>query len=172
MSRVGGNPLIGQTDKTTRENGVNVSLPNALHNDIDSGVTYKKEKISHRLIICAAAGGATNVEIAASLGLSLPTVSNVLRQPWARERMLQTMKDNADENIRDILKTAAIPALKQIIETSTDETVKAEVRLAASRDIVDRFLGKATQPLTHEEVSVDKLTDEELERRIAEKQKN
>lgn len=167
MPRKGGNPLVGYTEKTPRT-GVNDKLPEAFHNDIDAPYTRKREKHQHRLMIMMASNGKNHTEIAEALGASTATVSHVLRQPWAREKMQSFMKENAADNLRALLKGAAGPALERVVALSQSETVKPEVALAASRDILDRFMGKATQPTTVENVTPEKMSDEEIEKRLAE----
>lgn len=172
MPKAGGNPLIGRLDRTPAQ-GVNIKLPDAFYNDIDpaKGQMHKRERPAHRLMIMMAANGATIKEIAEKLELSATNVSNVLRQPWAREKLQNFMKENAEESLQDILKGAAAPALKRIIaiaETSEDEAVK----LRANQDITDRFLGKASQKVITEDVTPEKLSDEELERLIQQKRSN
>lgn len=154
-----------------RLDGVNAGLPGALHNDSDPQYYIKYERPLHRLVIYLAANGLTMKEIAAKTEQSTVAISNILRQPWARAKMIEVMKETGEENIRDLLKPAAKDALLQIIKISKNEDglVPAAVQLAASVNVVDRFLGKPTQPITTEEVAPEKLSDEELEARIAAK---
>jgi hypothetical protein len=174
MERHKGNPLIGSSIKTPSESRENANLSNGFHNDIGPKRTAhknQKEKPAHRLMIYLAAQGLDIVDIAERVNKTTMCVSTVLRQPWARAKIIAIQKENGEEDIRAILKNAAIPALKRVIaiaQGTVEQGIEPQVALAASRDIVDRFLGKATQPLTTEVKKSDELTDAELAARIQE----
>ena len=118
--------------------------PDGLFNRQDPNLAILHEKPEHRLIIALKLQGRSNIEIAKMTGYTNPWVGQVLRQPWARERILAELNKQSGEGVADLLQGAAADSVFKIIElrdTADDEGVQ----LRASQDLLDRYLGKATQ---------------------------
>jgi predicted nuclease with TOPRIM domain len=115
-------------------------------------VEVQCEKPWHRLAILLAASGHTVTEIAEKLERSISHVSILLRQDWARERLTMELAIAGRDEITEILKSAGAKTLRRVIALS--ETAESEqVQLAASREVLDRLLGKPVQKLeTKQEV--------------------
>ncbi len=105
----------------------------------------KREQIHQRMMVLLKAQGYSNVEIAQQLGYSPVTVNYVLRQPWARERLVKLVMEKGQEGVDSILKAELVPSLLKIVEVRDDPTSKKGEVLAASQALIDRFLGKPTQ---------------------------
>lgn len=149
--------------------GVNSAMPDAFTNDHDTSTEIKHEKHRHRLAVFMAIGGATPGDIAAKLGFSPSYVSRILHQPWARARMIDNMREATQGELTKLLTTAGFQSLKNLIVIANDPMTKIEVRAKANQDIVDRWLGKATQPIVHAQAPPQELTEEELDQRINER---
>lgn len=157
---------LGQTSKVRFVTGENASLDNAFYNDSDSRLVYKREKPIHRQFIEHAIQGYNNREIARLFSTTVVTVSNILRQPWAREYMQSRMKENTQDELAALLKSETLPSLKKLVSIRDADSTPAAVVASVSNSILDRVLGKAAQPILNTNVDLDKLDDNEL-RRIA-----
>ncbi len=156
---------IGHTDKTPRTNGVNAALPDAFHGDIDCRISLAKEKPAHRLVVYMTVAGKSIKEIADELGMSPAHVSTIIRQPWARTLMQSELKTAGRDELKTLLQGAATGALQTVISMATGEVpVRAETRFKACQDVLDRCMGKATQPVADVTKNLEKLSDDELER--------
>jgi DNA-binding MarR family transcriptional regulator len=116
----------------------------ALHDDPVAEQDVRSEKPWHRLAILLAGQGFTVTEIAEKLDRTIAWVSLLLRQPWARERLMTEINAAGRSEIEVLLKSAGTGAIQRIITLS--ETAKNEaVKLAANRELIDRLLGKALE---------------------------
>lgn len=137
-----------------------------LHGDTVPAKELKRELPWHRHAMHLAVNGYTNVEIAGAVGKEPHQVSNVLRQEWMRPRMVEEIKKNANDEIKTLLERAAPGVLKRVISLA-ENTQDPDVLLRSSKDILDRYLGRATLPIVTTVTDVKKASDEELERIIA-----
>lgn len=131
--------LSGSTIDVASEEG-----PDALFNQKKPNLAVLSEKPEHRLMILLKSEGHSNREIAKLTGYTEPHVSQVLRQPWARLRIIEEINKGGREAVQVLLASAAVDSVYTVIElrdTAEDESV----RLRASQDLLDRQLGKATQ---------------------------
>ncbi len=105
-------------------------------------VRYKKENPTHRLILWMRLNGQKPKEIALQLGITPQTVYNVQGQPWWQEAFCRLSTEMGKDAVTTFLEGEVLPALVRTVELaqSADE---ASVRLAANREILDRFLGKS-----------------------------
>jgi hypothetical protein len=154
---------------------VNISrceFPDALYNDpTPDGEAYyghdvQCEKPWHRIAIMLAAQGYTVTEIAFKLERTVAWVSILLRQDWARERLTQEIMSAGRDEIETILKGAGTEALRRVI-TLSQSAESEQVQLAASREVLDRLLGKPVQKLeTKQDVVFTDVTqaDEEIKK--------
>lgn len=115
-----------------------------LHNAIAPNIDIASERAEHRLIMYLLAQGKSQREISSLTGYSEGWVSQVVRQPWFRERLTQTL-DGAglsavEEKIRDGA-DAALETITELMSTARSESVRA----SCAFDLLDRHLGKAKQ---------------------------
>ena len=136
--------------------------PDVFFNRKDPNLRLLHEKPEHRIAIMLKAQGKSNNEIADLTGYSVAWVSQIMRQPWAQERILQILKEAGSDVIGSLLASTAEDSIFQIVklrDTSEDDAVK----LRASQDLLDRYLGKPTQrvesnaQVTHFNGDVEKL---------------
>lgn len=141
------------------------ATPNGLYNDIAPHHELRREQPWHRVAINMARRGFSNQIISVKLGKSPVAISNLLRQPWARDYIVNKMEDDIQTEVANMFKGAVKVAAGNILTAlqSEDEAV----RMRASVNVVERVCGKATQPIREEKVEPEKMTDDELERRIA-----
>lgn len=164
-----GNYNLGETSKDRSYDGELAELTDAFENDYDADITIKHENVRHRLCIYMALAGHTNLEIAERVGYEPQYVSKVLRQPWARKRMISETRKEGME-LRERLATEGLKALNNLVVLANDVTKKQEVQLAANKELLERWLGKASQPIvTIDGGKAQDLSDEELDKRIAER---
>ena len=157
-------------DFDKRANGENVALEDGLHGDFDAAHKILREQPYHRTIINMSAAGYTTEEIAAFTGRNRQTVSNTLRQPWARTYLIQEAKKTVQEEIRQLLEQEAIPSIRKLVEirvsvgagTAADKGVAKQ----AADSLLDRFLGKPTQPISTTEKPPSEMSDEELKAQV------
>lgn len=156
----GNSPLAGSSVEESSE-----GRSDALFNGKRSDFAILSEKPEHRLIILLKAQGHSNVEIARLTGYTNPWVGQILRQPWARERLLAELNSVGRDSIASLLESAAADSVFKIIDIR-DTAEDSGVQLRASQDLLDRFLGKATQKVEsksevkHISGDVDKMDDE------------
>ncbi len=153
-----------------RFNGTNSQIPNALFNDVDTTFLLDKELPIHRRMVTLVEQGYNVKEIAAATGYSVRHVSDVLRQPFAREHIVKTLQDDVSQEIKNFLEAEVLPSLKVIKEVRDNELAKASDRLAAANCFLDRQMGRPNQPFTLPSTSTKALSDytaAELETAIA-----
>lgn len=155
----------GQNERK-RANGVNTELVGGLVGDLDPVRVAKRETPVHRTMVNMAAAGYTNREIASFTGYNATTVATAIKQPHAREYLINEAKKTVQDELRALLEGQAIPSIKALIAVRDEPEAKGSDVIAASNSILDRFLGKPTQPiLNKEETPAEKLTEDELNAR-------
>lgn len=110
----------------------------------DFGIQH--EKAEHRIVILLKAQGHSNLEIARLTGYTNPWVGQILRQPWAKQRLLEEINSAGRDSISGLLEGAAADSIYKIVELR-DTAEDQGVQLRSAQDILDRFLGKATQKI-------------------------
>jgi len=106
--------------------------------------------------------GYTQAEIAEAVGVAPGTVSNTLRQPFARKYVIERMQKTVDDTIKEALEKAAPQAIARII-TLAENAPNTKLGLMADQEILNRYLGKAVQPIKNTGgEALEKLTDAEL----------
>lgn len=158
-----GNPNggIGQIKtRECRENGVNSTLPMAFHGAIDAPVQIKRERAKHRLMAEMSINGHTQIEIAKFFEIAPSSVSSVLRQPYIQTYMQERLQDVGDD-FREQIVAQGKAAFARIVDLS--ETARSEqVKLSANEKLLDRYLGKAVQPIEQINKPIEQQTNEEL----------
>lgn len=119
--------------------------PDALAGDSIGEVTIQKERPIHRMMIWMHAQGGKISDIATHTGYSPQMVRTILRQPWARQRLLQILKETGLDAVKHFLTHEVAPSLEVLREIRDGEIPgKASDRAGAANSILDRALGKAT----------------------------
>lgn len=158
--------LMNERDFDKRADGVNAALPEALHGDLDPIRIIKQEKPVHRTMVNMAAAGYQNNEIAAALDRSQQTVATVLKQPWARDYLINQAKKTVQDEIKAVLEAEALPSIRKLVAVRDGQDVSAQNVIAASNSLLDRFLGKPTQPITTDAKPMSELSDAELKEQV------
>jgi hypothetical protein len=146
--------------------GVNSKLTDALHGDFDPRHFLSYEKPWHRTAINMSAAGYRNNEIAAAVERSPQSVATALKQPWAREYLINQAKKTVQDEIKAVLEAEAMPSIRMLVSVRDGATTKNADRLAASNALLDRFLGKPVQPMTTDAKPVDTMSDAELKAQV------
>lgn len=131
-----------------------------------------RERPEHYLILVALARGSTREEISEKTGYSAGWLSQIVRQPWAKERLFQIMRESGKDIIQETLRLEVMPSIMTMVEIRDNPQAPARARLAASQDLLDRFLGKAVQRVETLKVEPTDLADAAaLDKRIQESQR-
>lgn len=101
----------------------------------------KREKPTHRLILWMTLQGQKIAEIAVSVGCTEGHVRNVQKQPWFQDSFCKLAEEMGKDAVQTFLKGEVMPAILRTVELSKTADSDA-VKLAANRDLLDRFLGK------------------------------
>lgn len=140
--------LVQSLDGTTRENGY--ARPEGAEFDVDvdhlfgaspAYVRIKRENPTHRLILWMRLNGHKPKEIATTLRITPQTVYNVQGQPWFQEAFIRISTEQGKDAVQTFLEGAVLPAvirIEELAKTSMLDTVK----LAADKELLDRFFGK------------------------------
>lgn len=121
------------------------SDPDRLHGDQVPDCTIKKETPTHRLMIWMHAQGASVADIAKHTNYSTAMVRTTLKQPWARQRLLQILKETGADAVKHFLTHEVAPSLEVLREIRDgDIPGRTSDRAAAANSILDRALGKPT----------------------------
>lgn len=104
---------------------------------------YMKEKFEHRLMLWYKLQGYSNVEISRITGYTTQTISQVSKQVWFQEAFCKLSAEMGKDAIQTFLEGEVLPALERTAAMARTADSDA-VKLAANREILDRFLGKST----------------------------
>ena len=152
-----------------KQNGdasANAKRVEGFKNDADPKYLLGRERPWHRTVINMAAAGYMNVEISKAVGRDIGSVENTLRQPFAREYLINEAKKTVQDEIKAILESEAMPSIRKLVAVRDGEGVRSSDVLAASNSLLDRFLGKPVQPMTTDAKPVAQLSDEELRAQV------
>lgn len=153
----------GLRNKNMRHtNGVLALVDDALHNDSDSVREIQQEKPIHRKFVELHMQGYNCTEIAAITGHSMQWVSQILKQPFARQRMINEAKKTVSEELKELLESEIIPSMKKIIEVRDNPKSRGADVLAASEKVIERFMGKPQTNINIIEKPSSEKTDDEL----------
>lgn len=142
----------------------------SLYGDRVPSHEIRREQPQHRQMILMKAAGFSNKEIAEKLGYAQTTISQILRQPWARMRLLEEMKAAGRDTLQGLLASTAEDSVWTLIEIRDKADAKNSDRIVASNSLLDRYLGKPNQPISHTGLAdPSKMTDEELAKVIVSK---
>jgi hypothetical protein len=119
------------------------SSVDALFGGLTSYELIKREKPEHRQILWQRIRGLSVKEIAAVSGFSTYTVNRVCAQPWFRDAFVRLTTELGKNAVTKFLEGEVMSALERTVGLAVGAESEA-VRLAANREILDRFLGKST----------------------------
>ena len=118
--------------------------PDRLRGDKIPDTTIEHERPIHRMMIYLHASGATADDIAKQTGYSRASVYTILKQPWARSRLVQILNETGRDRVKHFLTQEVSPSLEVLREIRDDPRVPANARISSANSILDRALGKAT----------------------------
>lgn len=135
----------------------------ALFGDSEPHKARQKEQPVHRLFVMLKAQGFTNKEIAEKTGVVPQTVCEALKQPWARIRLRQELEQAGRDALHGLLASQAEDSVWTLIEVRDKPNALDRDRITAADKLLDRYLGKPNQPITHAStVDASSVGDEEL----------
>lgn len=139
------------------------------HNERPPSVTVQSERPEHYAMVALFVRGLTQTEIAVEMNYSVGQVSQVLRQDWARNRIFELVSKNGGNTIQEMLRLEVIPSIRTLVDLRDDPDTSDRVRASVSMDLLDRYLGKATQRVeTYDGGKAPGVEDvEALDRKIA-----
>jgi hypothetical protein len=111
----------------------------------DPQMAIQQEKPEHRQVVLLKANGLANHQIARVTGFSKAYVSVILRQPWARSLLAESMAQATEDAFQNILASEVMPSLLVLAELRDDENAPHSVRANCADKILDRALGKPAQ---------------------------
>lgn len=139
------------------------------YNSKDPNLAIKHEQPVHRLMVMLKAQGKTNKKIAELTGKNECWVSQVLRQPWARQLLIRELREAGRDGIQALLEGEMENSVQTLIELRDSAQAEGSVRRGAANDLLDRFLGKPTQRVEQtQKVSITSTTIDELNAELAE----
>lgn len=150
----------------TMRSGKNAERENGFFNDTDPLIYRQKEMPWHRVVAHMIAEGYTYEEIAKTLGRNRRTIEEIARQPFVRQRTIAKIEENTKSEIKAFLESEVMPSLQAVVAVRNDPNSKPSEKLAAANSVLDRFLGKPTQPIQHNTKTPSEMTDEELRAQI------
>lgn len=113
----------------------------------DPRFPIKYEHAWHRMAAYMfATGKVTQKQVAEACGVTVPTVSNLLRQAWFQETVNDLMRDLGGGNsVLELFKAEQVNSLVVLTQLRDDAKQSGSVRRAAAVDILDRAMGKPVQ---------------------------
>lgn len=132
-------PLVGSSiEERVQED------PAGFYNTKPPNLAILSEKPEHRMVIMLKLKGYSNKEIALSLGYTQSWVSQILRQPWAKDALLAEIRRMGRDELTELIRLEAVNSFQKVVEIR-DSTDDDNIALKASVEVLDRYLGKATQ---------------------------
>lgn len=144
----------------------NFDVNKGLVGDFGPKYLLNRERPWHRTVINMAAAGYTNTEISKAVGRDVGVVENTLRQPFAREYLINEAKKTVQDEIKAVLESQALPSIQMLVAVRDDELANASVKLSAANSLLDRFLGKPVQPMTTNAKAPSDMSDAELREQV------
>lgn len=144
-----------------------VPLPEGLEGQRTSDAAIIHEKPEHRIILWLKAQGYSAKEIEKATGFSYGHVRTIIAQPWFRERIGQIINEIGRDAVKAKLQGEVLPSIELLTSVRDNEKARHADRIAASRELLDRFLGKPTVKVEsenrniHTSISADRARLEE-----------
>lgn len=155
--------LLGEEEgEDSRDTSV---VQDDFHNARGAAYTLASERPEHRICIFLKAQGLSNVDIAKRMDRTAVWVAYVVKQPWARERIAQEIRESGRDTLQGLLMGEAENSLWTLVEIRDDvsDKTRSSDRISASNALLDRLLGKPNQPISHTgKIDVTSMSDEDL----------
>jgi predicted XRE-type DNA-binding protein len=113
-----------------------------LHGSQRPNFVVLHEKPEHRIALHLKARGYSNKEVAELMGYTQPWMSQIMRQPWAREYLTKLIAAAGKDAIQDLLKVEMANSVLALVEVRDDALSPAASRVSAANSLLDRFFGK------------------------------
>ena len=152
----------------------NAPKNSGLFNAREPNLAILHEKPEHRLLLWMKAQGASNRQIAQESGYTEPWLSQLFRQPWAQERLVEMMRDAGMDVVQGLLKAAAPDSVLKLIELRDAPATPPAVVRATCVDLIENYLGKPTQRVEVQANNTTKMDIREIDAELAslEKEQN
>lgn len=148
-------PTQGQSQQTVQQRAFDPAVqaasemyfedPERLHGDKTPNLVIQHEKPIHRMMIYMHAQGSSVADIAQNTGYKPSQIYQILRQPWARQRLVQILKETGQDAVKHFLTHEVAPSLEVLREIRDgDIPGRTSDRASAANSILDRALGKPT----------------------------
>jgi hypothetical protein len=141
-----------------------------LHNQLPPNIDIQHERVRHRMLAFLISTGSTQREAAKEMGYSEGWVSQICRQEWFVGLVAEEITKAGRSVVDELFRNAAPGAVLRVIDLSQNAE-KDAVKLAANKEILERYLGKSTQTVLHGEAKVCDDPVEEVQRLEAEAQR-
>lgn len=126
------------------------------------------EKVEHRFVIYLNSQGHTPAEIAKKTDYSEQHVRQILAQPWARRQSLRLLEESdAKKMVEEMIEQSAVRSVQVMIQIRDDPKTPANTRVTVCDKLLDRFLGKALQPIVAAK-PIEDDNDKEINKRLEE----
>lgn len=102
------------------------------------------EKPIHRLMAFWVASGRSNIELAELTGYARPYVSQLIRQPWFQQQVSHIIAQAGEDELMTRIRGAGVDSVMKLIELR-DSSESDSVKLGATKELLDRLLGKPQQ---------------------------
>jgi hypothetical protein len=162
--------MVGSVEVEPRPAAPDQQTPQALFGDREPMYEIKSERPEHRIITFLKAQGLSNREIARRTGFTTTAIGYILKQPWARARLLQEIETAGRDGVHELLKGAVDDCVLTLIDVQGDEKAKHSDRISAANSILDRYFGKPTQRVESINTNVQAKMDdiERMKKELAE----
>jgi DNA-binding transcriptional regulator LsrR (DeoR family) len=139
------------------------SAPSPLQGKVGKKETHiQREKGIHRIMAYMYASGATIKRIAEECDYTRERVGQILATNEMRALIADIIHNEFSDDIGKILSAASLEAVQVVRELINSETASDSIKLAASKDMLDRYRGRPTQHILHSKSSVPVDPGEEI----------
>ena len=121
-----------------------------------------REKGIHRIMAYMYASGSTIKRIAEECDYTKEQVGKILATNEMRALVADIIHNEFSDDIGKILSAASLEAVQVVRELINSETASDSIKLAASKDMLDRYRGRPTQHILHSKSSVPVDPGEEI----------
>lgn len=168
LAPVEGSPHANEEKPQSRSFTERVGSSKPLHGTKEPYYEVQKETPEHLVIAYAAASGLSQREIKERFGKSGLMVSNLFRQPWFQQRVVDIISEQGRDVVKTIIAGAAMDSVFRMIYLR-DHAESEQVQFSSSKDLLDRHLGKAPATVEHKDKPLDDPLKEEsrLRRQLA-----
>jgi hypothetical protein len=103
----------------------------------------RNESPTHRLVLWMTINGHKPKEVATALRINYITVLNLRKQPWFQEALCKILEERGGDQLETLLQGEVVATIETLVKLrDTGET--DAVKLAATKEILDRIRGKPT----------------------------